>query len=294
MALQYLKPTPIMLKGHPDFTEKWVQNKICEDTTILGLGELEVKDVERMQPRAGRLDLLLHNRDSGKRYEVEVMLGVVDESHIVRTIEYWDIERKRYPQYDHCAVIVAEKITARFLNVISLFNSAIPIIALQLSAFQVGENSVFLTFVKVLDEVIRGEDDEEEGSPQVPRDYWEQQASRMSLEMVDSCLAILRKIGADVELRYTKFYIGLTENGRANNFVSFQPKKQFLRIEANKLWNPEEWKTRIEKAGLILLGGPSYGERVIFRVTTEELKQHEDLIEEIFRACYQFDEESPV
>ncbi len=31
----------------------------------------------------------------------------------------WDIERKRYPQYDHTAVIVAEDITSRFLNVIA-------------------------------------------------------------------------------------------------------------------------------------------------------------------------------
>ena len=31
----------------------------------------------------------------------------MDESHIIRTIEYWDIERRRYPQYEHVAVIVA-------------------------------------------------------------------------------------------------------------------------------------------------------------------------------------------
>jgi hypothetical protein len=292
MALEYLKPTPITLKGNSTFSERWLQERICEDTSILGLGELEVKDVERMQPHAGRLDLLLHNRDTGKRYEVELMLGVVDESHIIRTVEYWDIERRRYPQYDHCAVIVAEKITARFLNVIGLFNSAIPIIALQLSAFQIGENGVILTFAKVLDEVVRGEDDEDESSQSVSRDYWEQRASRMSLDMVDRCLTILRKIGAEVELRYTKFYIGLTENDAANNFVAFVPKRQFLRIEANKLLDPEEWKSRIEKAGLVLLGGPSFGERVIFRVTEEELNQHEDIIEEIFRACRQ--EESGV
>ena len=76
-----------------------------------------VKDRERPQPHAGRLNLLLQDTDSSRRYEVEIQLGRTDEGHIVRTIEYWDIERKRYPQYDHCAVIVAEDITARFLNV---------------------------------------------------------------------------------------------------------------------------------------------------------------------------------
>lgn len=62
--------------------------------------------------------------DTNGRYEVEVQLGSTDESHIIRTIEYWDIERKRYPQYDHTAVIVAEDITSRCLNVISLIRPA--------------------------------------------------------------------------------------------------------------------------------------------------------------------------
>jgi hypothetical protein len=44
------------------------------------------------------LDLLLQDADGNRRYEVEVQLGKTDESHIIRTIEYWDIERKRYPQ----------------------------------------------------------------------------------------------------------------------------------------------------------------------------------------------------
>ena len=83
------------------------------------MSELGIKDKERIQPSGGRLDLLLQDVESLKRYEMEIQLGKTDESHIIRTIEYWDIERKRYPQYEHCAVIVAEDITARFLNVIS-------------------------------------------------------------------------------------------------------------------------------------------------------------------------------
>ena len=30
-------------------------------------------------------------------------------SHIIRTIEYWDIERRRYPAYEHVAVLVCRK-----------------------------------------------------------------------------------------------------------------------------------------------------------------------------------------
>lgn len=87
----------ISLKNHPVLTEKFIQEEIAKDPQMLGLGELILKDKERIQPRAGRLDLLLQEPESNRRYEVEVQLGKTDESHIIRTIEYWDIERKRYP-----------------------------------------------------------------------------------------------------------------------------------------------------------------------------------------------------
>jgi hypothetical protein len=61
---------------------------------------------------------LFEDPDATKRYEVELMLGRVDETHIIRAIEYPDIERKRYPNYANVAVLAAEEITSRFLNVI--------------------------------------------------------------------------------------------------------------------------------------------------------------------------------
>jgi len=72
---------------------------------------LRLQDVERIQPKAGRLDLLLYDPENEKRYEVEIMLGRIYESHIIRAVEYWDIERKRFPNYEHCAVVIAEDIT---------------------------------------------------------------------------------------------------------------------------------------------------------------------------------------
>ena len=131
--LNYVKPEKIWLKEHPVLNEKWVQDRIAEDPSVLGLGDLVLKDKERILPKAGRLDLLFQDIESNRRYETEVQLGKTDESHLIRTIEYWDIERKRYPQYDHCAVIIAEDITNRFLNVISLFNGSIPLMAIQMN-----------------------------------------------------------------------------------------------------------------------------------------------------------------
>ena len=62
--MDYQPAKTISLKGNPLFNEKWLQTTIMDDPGLLGLGELEVRDVERPQPRAGRLDLLLFNPES--------------------------------------------------------------------------------------------------------------------------------------------------------------------------------------------------------------------------------------
>ena len=147
---EYIKGEKLSLKDHPELNEKWVQDRIFEDPSILGLGDLIVKDRERQQPKAGRLDLLLQDPDDPTRYEVEIQLGKTDASHIIRTIEYWDIEKKRFPQYEHKAVIVAEDITGRFSNVINLFNGNIPLIALQMNALKF-KDFISLTFTTVID-----------------------------------------------------------------------------------------------------------------------------------------------
>ena len=125
-------PKIVNMKNHPTLNERWLHNRLIENPSLLGMGALDVRGSERRQPSGGRLDLLLQDVENSTRYEVEIQLGAVDESHIIRTIEYWDIERRRYPQYDHIAVIVAEDVTNRFLNVISLLNGAIPLIAIQI------------------------------------------------------------------------------------------------------------------------------------------------------------------
>ena len=69
------RPREISLKDHPELNEAWLQEVIANKPEILGLGDLIVKDKERIQPSGGRLDLLLQDVDSLKRYEMEIQLG---------------------------------------------------------------------------------------------------------------------------------------------------------------------------------------------------------------------------
>ena len=205
----------ISIKNHPILTETWLQNYLANDSSGLGLGDLILRDKERIQPNAGRLDLFFQESETTRRYEVEVQLGKTDESHIIRTIEYWDIERKRYPQYDHCAVLIAEDITSRFLNVIHLFNGHIPIIAIQITAYQI-EDKIGLSFTKIIDELKIGlDEDEEEDLAITDRAYWESKGSKETVKMVDDIYSIIKEIDSTITLKYNKFYIGLARNGIA-------------------------------------------------------------------------------
>ena len=212
----------IQLKNNPDIKENHIQQFIFENPQVLGLGELTPVRREKIQPAGGRLDILMED-DNDTRYEIEIQLGATDPSHIIRTIEYWDNEKKRYPQYDHCAVIIAEEITGRFMNVIQLFNGSIPLIALQMQAIKTGED-VQLSFVKVLDRITLGSDEEE--TEPTDRNYWERKSG--VLKIVDQIFKDFSQYAPGYELKYNKSYIGLIKNGSASNFIIFKPKKKFI------------------------------------------------------------------
>lgn len=285
-ALQYAKGTKISLKDHPDFDESWLRNIIAQDPAILGLGDLVFKEAERIQPKAGRLDLLFEDLDSDKRYEVEIMLGRVDESHIIRCLEYWDIERKWLPNFDHCAVLVAEEITTRFLNVISLFNASIPMIALQLNAMQL-DNKLILSFVKVLDEISPAAAKEEELSERevTDRQYWKDKGSDLSLRLADECLDILKEIDPTFSMTYNKHYMGLRQGNRPNNIVVFKAKKSFLRAEI-RVDDLDALREQLTAADLEVLGIDRRWKRVRLVLHSGDVSGHRELLKGIFGAAY--------
>lgn len=286
MSVNYVRSNQIGLQNHPSLNEHWIQDLIADDPSILGLGDLVLRDRERIQPRAGRLDLLLQDPDTQRRYEVEIQLGATDESHIIRTIEYYDIEKKRYPQYEHCAVLVAEDITSRFLNVISLFNGVLPLIAIQMQVLSVGDQTT-VVFTKVLDELTRGIVDEDEDALAAPTDraYWEQRASKATVKLADKMLKLLQSFDHTLNLKYNKFYIGIEKEGQPFNFVVFRPKKIHINFEI-KLPQTDEIDATIDDAGLDTLEyNKRYGLYKI-RLAKDDIEKKEDVLRSLSERAY--------
>ena len=286
--MEYKAAKVVSLKNHPTLNERWLQERIIEDPSILGLGNLDVRESERVQPTGGRLDLLMSDPDSLTRYEVEIQLGASDERHIIRTLEYWDVERRRYPQYDHVAVLVAEDVTSRFLNVISLFNGFIPIIAIQMQALEVG-GALTLSSSRVLDVVNLGTEEEDVAGASTDRAYWEAKATPSSLKLADRFIELAREKDSSLAPKYNKYYIGLARNGIADNFISLKPKKNWI-IFQPKVPSNAELNQRLDDAGLQVMAYERRFNHYKIRLSDSELTEHIYLIREIISMAYSPDE----
>lgn len=284
--LDYEAAQRIDLKTNPHYDERWVQDRIAEDPSILGLGDLIVKDKERSQAR-GRLDFLLQDADATERYEVEIQLGPSDPDHIIRTLEYWDYEKRRYQEINHTAVLVAEDITSRFLNVISLFNGHIPFIAIQMTAFEVADKAT-LVFTKVLDRHTLGFIEDEEEQEQVDRNYWEvKRGTPETVHGADELLELIAKFEDGNELSYNRPYIGLHLNGSANNFATFQPQKRVLVLRL-KLPQSDETDARINEAGLDMMDYRAKWKQYRVRLNPTDIATHRELLLELLREAHAF------
>ena len=219
-TMQTTKVLSITECGHD---EHWLRDMIYEDPSILGLGELQAVMKEKTQAQAGRLDLLLTDPEDDSMYEVELQLGATDESHIIRTIEYWDNEKRRWPNRSHTAVLVAEEMTQRFFNVVQLLSMAVPIIGIQANIIRVGDTTA-LHFIKVIDSY---KGPEPPPPPTIGEKHWVDKYP-WTLECAQWYKDLLKQSYGDIPTKYFEDYISLTVGGIARVWVIRRKKDRAL------------------------------------------------------------------
>lgn len=201
------------------YDENWLQNMISENPTIIQLGDLRLVSREKVVSSGGKLDILLQNVDEDSMYEVEVQLGDTDPSHIIRTIEYWDFIRKKYPQRQHFAVLIAESITKRFFNVINLLSANIPVIAIQCQIVEI-EKKRALVFTKILDAYEEPEEIQNDNEI-VDEKYWETKSKEM-IFLAKKTFDTTKDIYKGATLEYNKWSIVIKVN--MYNMIKFHKK----------------------------------------------------------------------
>ena len=190
--------------------EAWLQDQIAANPSCLRLGDLEFLTRERIQSSGGRLDILLKDPEDDSMYEVEVMLGDTDETHIIRTIEYWIREKRKWPRRQHFPVLVAEGMTRRFFDVIQVLSHAIPIIAIQASIVEVNGHRA-LTFQKILDGYEEPEDSDTVEYETHDEAFWLEKAAWTN-ETAKTFLNVVKPAINSAELKYVKNYISISVN----------------------------------------------------------------------------------
>jgi hypothetical protein len=285
MSNDYEKATQFRLGDTSSgWGEIFIHDLVVNDPSVLGLGELVVKDRERIQQGAGRLDLLLQDTPPTARYTVEIQLGETNPSHIIRTIEYWDRERRRYPQYEHVAVIVAEEITSRFFNVIALFNQHIPLIAIKMTALDlVGKRTVL--FTKVLDYASSAVEEEEAEYQPESRQNWEERSSPASVAITDAVLAIAKTIDPSIVLKLNRANIVLKIGTQRERLLTFWPQKKAVKMSLPGLQSSVV-EEKLDSANIDYEGYDERRRRYVLRLLPSTLPQRQELLRELIEIVY--------
>jgi len=281
-ALPLIKAKSLRETGRDEY---WLQDFIYNDPSCLGLGELERVSREKQTASGGKLDLLLKDIREDHMFEVEVMLGSADESHIIRTIEYWELEKRRYPRRQHTAVLVAERINSRFYNVVHLLAQSIPIIGIQVNALESKGELVGIHFLKVVDSYQEPEIETPSESAQFDENYW-QRTYPVQTQLALKLKEMASELVEDVALRYLEQYLVFTI-GRWDR-VKLRPRKNGLsqveyRIAEDKL---EEAAAACAKAGI---SARLTGDRLAFEMDDAGFEQHRNLHALLLRALYERD-----
>ena len=161
----------------------------------------------------------------------------------------------------------------------------IPLVAIQMKALKVG-NNVGLVFTTVVDQMPLGlVDEDEEVQETTDRSYWEQRSSKKTVTIADELLELARIHDRSLELKYNKFYIGLSKGGRPSNFVIFRPKKEFLRFEP-RLKSTSETQEFLSSAGLDVMDYDSRWGRYRIRLQPADMDKSKKILAEVVARAF--------
>jgi hypothetical protein len=170
--------------------------------------------------------------------------------------------------------------------VVGLFNGFIPLIALQMTAVKFGDQ-ISLLFTKVMDALTLGmPEEDEEGQAVTDRNYWETiRGTKATVAMADEVLKLASSFAPDLEPTYNKFYIGLAQAGRPNNFVILRPQKTSIRAEI-RLPSSPEIDQELERAGIAVMDYDKRWKRYRLRLAKEDIKKNEQLLIKLLGLSY--------
>lgn len=285
----------ISVKDHASLREKNIQDIIAKKPSVLGIGNLTLVGKEVIQKDGGKPDLLFRTDDSKKIYEVEIQLGKLDGLHLIKTVGYWINERKKTPQYKHCAVLIAEVITEEMRDIIELCMGNVSIIILKMTAYEHDNKIVDLKLEKVYENMcaviynngsaLKYEFDYEPFEER-DRQYWEKKVSKETLTVADNIYIFLKENDPAIEMYYTKDYIGFRRE-ETKGFVFIEIKKRTLTLKL-VLKQSNDNETEIKKADFKLRKYQEKGRVYPITITENDLKNKDPALKKLLKMTYEY------
>lgn len=116
------------------------------------------------------------------------------------------------------------------------------------------------------------------------RAYWDDNAGKESMEILDECLKIINEFETRLNLNYTQSYVGLTNGIKRQNFAIFIPKQTFIRAEIHVSEN-ESWYKKLENSNFTVNSIGKRG-RIKFRISKLDLLNQRGLLKNLFETAY--------
>ena len=95
----------------------------------------------------------------------------------------------------------------------------------------------------------------------------------------------MHEFDPSLAFKYNKFYIGLSKEGRADNFVTFRPQKSGMVLRV-KLKQSDDIQNKIDAAGLDALNYDRWG-NYRFRLAKDDPKKHADVLHDLIRLAHE-------
>ncbi len=287
--LKYVASEQVSLRSHG--TEAWLEQELRAKPGMLGFGPVKVMSFQRSHKNAGRLDLVLEDAENRIVYVGEIMLGTLDASHIVRSLDYWLREKTRQDRQDweFVAFLVAEDVHgSRYAALARLLSGLLPLVVMEMTALRV-RDLLTLEFTRIFDGTQGFEAEpitEEKGD--YTKEDWIGKASPETVAITEAFHGFVRKADRDARLTYRKHFIGFAVGNRPANFISFHPKREFTRVHV-AVEDAHGWAKKLKRAGIELVNDPPKGAtRIRLRLTPKQAKRSAPVLEKLCMASHQY------
>lgn len=99
------------------------------------------------------------------------------------------------------------------------------------------------------------------------------------MKLADESLEILKEINPNFNFKYNKYYIGLVQKNRPNNFVNLRAKKKFIRVEI-RVSDLDALKEKVANTEIEVLGVDKRWGRLRFILNKGEVDQNKNFLKE--------------